>query len=137
VKRYLIGVSAALLFAFVAFMAFVAWPAWHKFSVEDRIHGAFYPVVNALYTFQQDTGVPAADLAQLTPKYLTAIPQSELVAGVSYLRSSDGKAWTLSLSSTALAPPRIYCCRSDGKYTTEEEQRVIQRYHGTWVVLRK
>lgn len=136
-KKYFIAVSAVLLIVFAAFMGFVAWPAWCRFSVEDRIHGAFYPVVNALYRFQDDTGAPAAGLAQLVPKYLTAIPRSEFVSEISYRRSSDEKAWALSLYSTALDPPRLYCCRSDRKFSAAEELRVIQRYHATWVVLRR
>lgn len=65
-KKYLIGASAVLVVVCAAFLGFVAWPAWHRFSVEDRIHGAFYAVVNALYLFHEDTGACDRALAART-----------------------------------------------------------------------
>jgi hypothetical protein len=39
--------------------------------------------------------------------------------------------------SHALSQPRIYCCRSTQKFTADEEQRVVQRYHACWTVLKE
>jgi hypothetical protein len=134
-KMVLAGVAVVVI-TLAAVFAFGFHRAWHKFTVEDNIHDVFFPVVCALYEYEHDQGAPAASLAQLVPKYVSQIPSSALVDSVQYTLLPDGKAWQLSLHSTALDPPRLYCCRSSNKYTAEEEKRVILRYHGVWVVLR-
>ena len=127
---------AVVVITLAAVFAFGIHQAWHKFAVEDSIHGTFFPVVRALEEYEHDHGAPAANLAQLVPKYVSQIPSSALVDSVQYTLLPDGKAWQLSLHSTALDPPRVYCCRSNNKYTTEEEKRVLLRYHFFWFVLR-
>ena len=131
----LIGVAVVVI-TLAAVFAFDVHRAWHKFSVEDSIHGVFFPVVRALDEYEHDHGAPATNLAQLVPKYVSQIPSSALVDSVQYTLLPDGKAWQLSLHSTVLDPPRLYCCRSSNKYTAEEEKRVLMRYHSVWVVLK-
>lgn len=113
------------------------YQAVRKFSVEDQIHGIFFPVVAALHQFQEEAGSAPQDLTQLTPKYLPAIPQSDLIDEVTYTRSADGKNWKLLLHSKALSPPRTYDARSKQDYTTEETSRIILTYHSVWTVLRE
>ena len=127
---------AVVVITLAAVFAFDVHRAWLKFTVEDSIHGVFFPVVRALDEYEHDHGAPATNLAQLVTKYVSQIPSSALVDSVQYTLLSDGKAWQLSLHSTALDPPRLYWCRSSNKYTAEEEKRVLLRYHSVWVVLR-
>lgn len=111
--------------------------AFHKFSVEDQIHGAFFPVVAALYDYEHDHSTPATNLMQLVPAYIAQIPRSHLVDSVEYSVIDDGKTWQLNLYSHALSKPRIYCCRSSQKFSAEEERKVVLRYHGVWTVIRE
>lgn len=108
----------------------------HAFDIEDQIHDTFSPVVLALNDYQDDHHAAAADLSQLVPKYLPAIPTSPLVDSVEYAVLDNGKTWRLTLPSHALPQARLYCSRSDDQFTPEEEQRVVLRYHGMWTVLK-
>lgn len=105
-----------------------------KFIVEDSIHGTFFPVTSALYTYQREHGRAADSLAALVPKYLGAIPSSKLADSPTYRILPDGQSWELSIHSLALSQPRLYLCRSTQEFTAEETRRMIIRYHGTWVV---
>ena len=134
-KLILFGFTACVA-ALVAMFVFSAYPRIHKWGVEGRIHGEFYPVLRALDEYEHDHGAPASDLAQLVPKYIPQIPSSGLVDSVEYTVIDDGKAWQLRIHSVTLDPPRSYYSRSNDKYTAEEEARMIIRYHGRWVVLK-
>jgi hypothetical protein len=134
--KHLLTVVAAVVVTLTVIVAFGVHNAWHKFAVEDKIHGTFFPVVRALEQYEHDHGAPAVSFAQLAPKYISQIPSSTLVDSVQYGLLPDGKTWQLRLHSTALESPRTYFCRSSDRYTAEEEKRVILRYHATWVVLR-
>jgi hypothetical protein len=130
------GLIAVAVLGAAGIFAHGFYRAWHKFSVEDDIHGAFFPMVRALDDYERDHGAPATNLTQLIPRYIPQIPRSRFVDSVRYDVLEDGKAWQLRLHSRALEPPRLYCCRSDNKYTAEEEKRILLRYHAVWVVLR-
>ena len=135
-KMALTGVAVVVI-TLAAVVAFRVHQAWHKFVVEDNIHGVFYPVVRALDEYEHDHGAPATNLTQIVPKYASEIPRSALVDSVQYTLLPDGKTWQLCLHSRALKPARLYCARSNDKYTAEEEKRVVLRYHGCWVVLKE
>ena len=109
----------------------------HAFAVEDQIHGTFYPVAKALYDFEHDHSSPATNLTQLVPGYIAQLPSSHFAGSVEYSVIDGGKAWQLSIHSRALSEPRVYCCRSTQKFTADEEERVLLRYHATWTVLRE
>lgn len=104
------------------------------FFVEDKIHGAYFPLTSALYTYQQERGHPAESLAALVPNSLPAIPSSTLTGPPAYRVLPGGQSWELALHSRALSRPRLYVCRSTQEFSPEEERRMVARYHGTWAV---
>lgn len=134
--KVVLTVVATGMVALATVLAFGVHQAWRKFAVEDSIHGTFYPVLRALDDYEHDQGAPSVSLAQLVPSYISEIPSSSLVDLVEYSVVDDGKTWQLRLHSVALNPPRSYYCRSNDKYTAEEEARMIIRFHGRWVVLK-
>jgi len=134
--KVVLTIVTAIVVALATVIAFGVYRRCYKFAVEDSIHGAFFPLVLALEEYEHDHGVPAASLPQLVPNYISQIRSSAFVDSVEYGLLTDGKAWQLRLHSTALEPPRAYVCRSSDKYTDDEEQRLILRYHVVWVVLR-
>lgn len=136
VKAALIALGLALL-AGGGLLTASVYQRVQKFSVEDQIHGTFFPVVDSLHAFQEETGSAAQDLGQLVPKYLPEIPKSELVDKITYTPGADGKGWKLTLYSTALKPPRTYNARSKPEYSEEEMARIITIYHQEWHVLRE
>ncbi len=130
-------ICAAILCLLPAAVVAIGIPAYQRvraFSVEDRIHGTFFPVTDALYTYQQEHGQPADSLATLVPKYLAAIPVSELADSPTYRVLPDGQSWELVIHSSALPRPRLYVCRSTQLFTPEERRHIITQYHGTWTV---
>ena len=136
-QKIIFRIVAVVLVTAVVVFACGLYRAWHKFVVEDNIHGAFFPVVMALGDYSRDHSSPATNLTQLIPHYLTQIPSSRFADSVEYKLLDDGKAWQFSVHSGALNPPRIYCCRSTQTFTADEEQRVLLKYHGFWVVLKE
>ena len=136
-KRSIILSVAVVVIAVVAVFAVSFYKHIHAFAVEDQIHGAFYPVAKALYDFEHDHNSPATNLTQLVPGYIAQLPSSRFADSVDYSVIDGGKAWQLSIHSSALSQPRVYCCRSTQKFTADEEQRVLLRYHAVWTVLRE
>lgn len=135
-KFYPRGCAAGIaIIAIIAFVAVNTYMRIHAFIVEDRIHHAFYPVAAALCEFEDDHHVPAADLTQLVPRYIARFPKSCYADSVDYCVMDGGKAWQISILSSALSQRRVYCCRSTQKFTAEEERRIVQRYHSVWTVL--
>ena len=132
---WILSVIVCILLAAFVSIGISVYQQVHTFSVEDRIHGTFFPVANALYAYQQEHGRPAASLAALVPKYLGAIPSSKLADSPIYRVLPDGQSWELSIHSRALSQPRLYLCRSTQHYTPEETRRIIIQYHSTWTVL--
>jgi len=135
-KRSIFLSVAAVVIVAAALFAVSFYKHIHTFAVEDQIHGTFYPVAKALYDFEHDHNSPATNLTQLVPGYIAQLPSSRFADSVDYSVIDDGKAWQLSIHSRALSEPRIYCCRSTQKFTADEEQRVVLRYHSVWTVLR-
>ena len=137
VKKITVSIAIMVLVGVVAVFAFMIRQGLREFSVEDTIHGEFFPVVRALHAYQADHGAPAAVLTDLVPNYLPALPRFDRVDAIGYKVTKDGKQWEFSLHSTALSHARFYVSRSDQHYTPEEEKRVLLRYHGYWTVLRE
>ena len=137
VKRSFLLLVAAVIIASVAVFAVSLYRRIHVFAVEDQIHGTFFPVAKALYDYEDAHSSPATNLTQLVPGYISRLPSSRFADLVEYSVIDDGKAWQLSIHSRALSQPRLYCCRSTQKFTADEEQRVLRRYHSFWTVLRE
>ena len=136
-RKKTIWILAAALCLLLSAVGAIGIPVAQRvraFFVEDSIHGTFYPVANALYEYQRDHGRPAESLAGLLPKYLAAIPSSQLADAPAYRASPDGSSWELVLHSRALSRPRLYICRSTQEFSPEESRRMIVRYHGIWAV---
>jgi len=136
-KKIIVSTVVVAVLAVTGFVASSVYIAWHKFAIEDHIHAVFYPVAIGLDKFQKDTGSAARELVEITPKYISKIPNLDIVDKIGYTRNSDGQNWELSLYSTALNPPRYYVVRSNQKYTESEEKRVMFRYHSIWTVLKE
>ena len=136
-KRSIFILVAVVVVVAVAVFAVSFYRRIHAFAVEDQIHGTFYPVANALFGFEHDHNSPATNLTQLVPGYIDQLPSSRFADSLDYSVIDGGKAWQLSIHSRALAEPRIYFCRSTQKFTADEEQRVLLRYHAVWTVLRE
>ena len=137
VKRSIILSVAIMVLVGVAVFGVGLYRAWHAFTVEDQIHGAFFPVAMALYDYEHDHSSPATNLTQLVPAYIPQLPSSRFADSVEYSVIDGGKAWQLSIHSSTLSQRRVYCCRSTQKFTTDEERRVLLRYHAVWTVLRE
>jgi len=131
-----VSLGGALVFCGLAWFAYEVHRAWHKFAIEDRVHHTFFPVVTALYNFQEESGTPATNLAQLTPRHLSVIPSSPYADSLDYHILSDGTNWEISIYSRALDTPRAYVHRSSGEFTADERSQEIASFH-TWTVLRK
>ena len=136
-KKIIVSTVAVTVLAVIGFVASSVYIAWHKFAIEDHIHGVFHSVAIGLDEFQKETGSAARELSDITPKYISEIPNLDLVDKIGYTRSPDGQNWELSLYSTALNPPRYYVVRSNQKYTESDEKKVILRYHSIWTVLKE
>jgi len=134
VKR-VIFIVLILILAVVACLAWTIRSAWHRLKVEDRIHHSYLPVVLALTDFAQSNGAPAIVLQDLIPDHIDEIPTSPYADSVSYTMLEEPNAWEFAVQSTALRKRRIYSHRSNGKYTPEEENRIVLRYHGLWCVM--
>lgn len=137
VKRPIILFIAIVIATVVTVTGVGLHRAWHTFSVEDQIHGTFFPVAMALFNYEHNHSSPASNLAQLVPMYISQIPSSRFADSVEYSVINGGKAWQLSIHSRALSQPRLYCCRSSQQFTAEEARRIVLRYHGIWTVLRE
>ena len=133
-KRTWIRWLSFLLLTATAVVAVFLSRSLHAFFVEDRIHGTFYPVARALYSYEQDSGHPASSLEVIIPKYIPAIPSSSLADPPTYRVLPPGNVWELAIHSQALSQPRLYICRSSQEFTPEEKRRIIRQYHVTWTV---
>ena len=123
-----------LLIAVVGLIVILVAHRFYVFSVEDRIHNTFFPVADALYRYEEETGHPASSLNAVIPKYISAIPSSSLADPPTYRVLPSGKVWELVIHSNALSRPRLYICRSTQEFTPEEIHRMILQYHATWTV---
>ncbi|MGD0812460.1 MAG: hypothetical protein ABSA83_02555 [Verrucomicrobiota bacterium] len=130
VKRSIIFFVAIVVATVVTMAGVGLHQAWHNFSIEDQIHGTFFPVAKALFDYEHDHSSPATNLAQLVPAYIPQIPSSRFADSVDYSVIKDGKGWQLNIHSRALSQPRLYCCRSSQQFTAEEARRIVLRCHG-------
>lgn len=136
-RRKTILIVAIVLCLLGGAVGVVGVPVYQRiraFSVEDSIHGTFFPVTAALYRYQDEHGSPADSLSALVPEYLNAIPSSILADPPHYKVSPDTKSWELLIYSRALAQPRNYICRSTQVFTPEERRRLLIQYHSVWAV---
>ena len=131
---WVLSLTFCLLLAVVVAVGIPIYRQFRAFSVEDSIHGTFFPVTNALYTYQQQHGRPTDSLAALVPKYLSEIPSSKLADSPTYRVLPDGQSWELVIHSGALSQRRLYICRSTQLFTPDETRRIILQYHSTWTV---
>src|SRR4051812_34235952 len=99
---WIIAIGLCLLTVAIAGIAIPVHRQIHTFSVEDDIHGTFFPVTRALYAYQQEHGRPAESLEALLPKYTDAIPSFELADAPTYRVLPDGQSWELAIRSRAL-----------------------------------
>jgi hypothetical protein len=126
--RYILLVSVALFAAFA-----FGRPLW-KFSVEDRIHSTFYPVVRALKRHSEKHGNAPERLQDLCPDYLDAIPSSFLVGEVDYDTTERREGWRLTLSSRATGNRRFYIAQEGMTLSETEKRDVVLRYHSCWSI---
>lgn len=124
-----------LLAICVAWFAYGFLNAWHRFSSEERICGAFHPVINGIYSFQEKTGVLPTNLIQLVPAYIDRIPDTTIAQSIDYHLMPDGTNWHLAVRSHITGATRVYIQRSTGEFTPEERQKAVTAFHG-WVVFR-
>jgi hypothetical protein len=111
------------------------YTAWHRFTSEEKICGAFHPVINALGEFQQQTGSPPTNLTQLVPDYLPRLPSEPFIDSIHYQRLPDGANWQLSVRSSVRGKPELFVQRSTQEFTAEEQQQRVSMFHG-WVVFK-
>jgi len=109
--------------------------AWRKFANEERICGAFHPVIIALHEFQRQTGYPPVNLAQLVPQYLSQLPSAPVANSIDYRVLPDGTNWEISVHSGVRGAPEIFVQRSSRDFTEEEQRRSVAGFHG-WLVFR-
>jgi hypothetical protein len=137
VKQSILLLVAVAITVVVVVSAAGLYRKWCTFEVEDQIHGAFFPVAKALAEYEHNHGTPATNLIQLVPGYLSQLPTSRFADSVDYFTLDGGRGWQLNIHSHALQQPRLYCCRSNQKFTQAEERRILFRYHGIWTVLKE
>ena len=104
--------------------------SWHQFLSEDRICGAFYPVVTAIEEFHEATGSLPTNLVQLIPRYLTQLPVAPLAESINYRVLADGTNWELRVRSRITGAPRVFVQRSSQQFTAAEEGEAAAAFHG-------
>jgi len=109
------------------------WKAWSRFANEEKICGAFHPVINALQEFQEKTGAPPTNLTQLVPEYLPKIPAAPVANAIEYQVLSDGTNWQLSVRSSVRGKPELFVQRLYRDYSALELSNSITGFHG-WLV---
>lgn len=107
--------------------------ALHRFLSEERICGAFGPVISALDEFQQQTGFSPTNLTQLVPQYLPQLPSAPVADSIDYRLLQDGTNWQLSVRSSVRGAPEVFVRRSSHHFTAEEQRRRVAEFHG-WLV---
>jgi hypothetical protein len=110
--------------------------AWHRFTSQERICGAFHPVISALGEFQQQNGFLPTNLMQLVPRYLQEIPAAPISDSIEYRVLPDGANWELSVRSRVSGSRALYIQRSSNDFTADEQRQSFTRFHG-WLVFRE
>jgi hypothetical protein len=113
----------------VAWFAYGFFTAYNRFMNEERICGAFHPVICALDQFQEQTGSLPTNLTQ----YLPQLPSAPVADSIEYRVLPDGTNWQLSVRSNVRGRPELFVQRSSHDFTAEEQQRSVTGFHG-WLV---
>jgi hypothetical protein len=126
-KRILLTVAVVFLLG-VGTLVYGFFMSLRTFGIEDRIHGKFYPVSQAIDHFTETSGRPPGTLNELVPAFLVSIPTSPLVDKVEY-RVVEGTNWIMNAHSRALNPARIYSWRSHWNFTDQEKTNLMKQFH--------
>ena len=116
-----------------AWVAHSFYFVWQRFVREERICGAFHPVISALDEFQQQTGSLPTNLTQLIPQYLKHLPSAPVADAIDYRVLPDGTNWQLSVRSSVRGKPELFVQRSSRDFTAEEQRQSVTSFHG-WSV---
>ena len=128
--KFIIWSVVAVFALGVAWFAHGFYRAWHRFASEERICGAFHPVIAAIDEFHEATGSPPTNLTQLVPRYIPQIPAAPVADSIDYRVLPDGTNWQLSVRSRVTGAPRVFVQRSSRQFTAEEERQVVAAFHG-------
>lgn len=131
--KWIVGSVVAVIAVTVAWFAYGLFRAWHRFASEERICGAFHPVINALDHFLEQTGSLPTNLTQLVPGYLPQIPAAPVADSIEYRVLPDGTNWQLSVRSSVRGAPELFVQRSSGDFTAQEQRQSVRGFHG-WLV---
>jgi hypothetical protein len=136
VKRRITIAILAFGLAGAIYCGIVTCSAIWKFTVEDSIHGTFYPVIVALDKYCDDHGYAPEALRDLRPKYIKETPSSPYVSDIIYRRVPKEPAWRLTLVSRATISTRQYIAEDGLPLSAEERKVCIRKYHERWSVLK-
>lgn len=137
-----VGLIALALVGALGWLGYSVWQRFSMFLIEDSIHGRYFPVVRAIWDYEDREHHAPAQLAELVPDFLPALPTSPHVQQVDYAWDPPSGVWRLTLHSDATGPRCEYCFRADLSttttadmhYTAEERSRMFGSFHG-WRVL--
>ena len=119
----------------VTWFAYGFFTVYHRFMNEERICGAFHPIISALDQFQEQTGSLPTNLTQLIPQYLPQLPGAPVADAIEY-RVLPGTNWQLSVRSSVRGKSELFVQRSSRDFTAEEQRRSVTSFHG-WLVFRQ
>jgi hypothetical protein len=128
--KALVCTIVGLLVIAVAWFAHGFYSAWHRFASEERICGAFHPVIDGLAQFQDSTGTLPTNLTQLVPVFILQIPTAPVVESIDYRVMADGTNWQLTVHSRITGSPRVFIQRSSHEFTDEELRQSVTGFHG-------
>ena len=129
------SILGALLIAGGLF-AHAFFKAWSRFANEERICGAFGPVISGLQNFHERTGTLPTNLVQLVPEFVQQLPASPIAESIDYRILPDGTSWQLSVRSRVRGPRELFIRRSSNELTEEERRQGVAGFHG-WMVFRE
>src|SRR6476620_6779383 len=116
--KWIIWSVVAVIAFTVALLAHGFFTAYNRFMNEERICGAFHPVIRALDQFQEQTGSLPTNLAQLVPQYVSRLPGTPVADAIEY-RVLPGTNWELSVRSSVRGKPELFIQRSSRDFTVE------------------
>ena len=131
--KWIVCSVIALIVIASAWVAYSFFIVWQRFVREERICGAFHPLISALGEFQQQTGSLPTNLTQLVPQYLPQLPSAPVADTIDYRVLADGTNWQLSVKSSVRGKPELFVQRSSRAFTAEEERQSVTAFHG-WLV---
>jgi len=134
--KFVLWTTLCVFLVFIAWFARSLYHAWHRFASEERICGAFHPIISAIDKFHETTGTLPTNLTQLVPAYVPQIPTTPVADSIDYRVMPDGTNWELAVHSRITGALRMYVQRSSGQFTEEEQQQGVTGFHG-WVVFRE